>query len=347
MNKLDIHTIKKFPKIELHCHLDGSVSGLQVYENVKLLGINATKDEILSKIIAPEICQDLTEYLSCFEWLTKCLKNPTLIFLAIEDICRQAIEENIIYLELRFSPYHLSNDKFTMKQVVEAVIDAVNKMKDKYPLKIGIILCLMRGREESVNNQVIELANQFRDKIVGLDLAGNESKYPTKMYLKQLALINYLEIPFTIHAGETGDFDNIRDAILAGAKRIGHGIAAKKSEEVVSLIRERNITLEMCPKCNIQTKASKNWNDYPFNTFYRKEKLLVTINTDNRTVSNTSLSQEFELLNNYCSELNLNDLYQLTINALNASFLNNLENEQLKEKIETEYNKNFYFKESL
>jgi len=87
--------------------------------------------------------------------------------------------------------------------------------------------------------------------------------------------------------------------ILAGAKRIGHGIAAKKSEEVVSLIRERNITLEMCPKCNIQTKASKNWNDYPFDTFYRKEKLLVTINTDNRTVSNTSLLQEFELLKKF------------------------------------------------
>lgn len=329
------------PKIDLHCHLDGSISINQVKKNFCLIGLEWSDEEIQSKVVAPKLCSDLTEYLSCFHYLTKSISNSTLVFLAVKDICQQAYSENIVYLELRFSPIHLSNKIFSIEETVISVIKSVEFFEHKYPIKIGIILCMMRGQSFENNQYILNLANKYRNKISGVDLAGNEKKYQTYKYINLLEKACSMNIPLTVHAGETGNVDDVYTAINAGAKRIGHGIAASKNQALCNLIREKGVTLELCPVCNIQTQACKSWEEYPFLKFYKDERIPITINTDNRTVSRTNLTNEFKNIHSNCMELEAEDIRQLTLNSLKASFLNDKDKERIN-KLINEWYKNFY-----
>lgn len=337
MNKKITEAIAKdLPKIDLHCHLDGSVSKLQIRDNLAQLGIQTTLANIQKSVVAPEWCQDLTEYLMCFDLIKKSLATSETIRLAIFDICAQALLEKVVYLELRFSPFHLTTNSFTMEEVVLSVIRSVEEAEKLWDLKIGIILCMMRGRTEAINYQVLELAKRYRKNICGIDLAGNELKYPTIMYRDLLTEAVRLQFPVTVHAGEVGTVKNIYDAIELGANRIGHGIAAFRDEKLCMILKEKQIPLELCPRCNIQTRAAKSWETYPLKPFEQKG-ILVTINTDNRTVSNTSLTKELLAVHQNGYPLTIQDVKRLTLNSLKASFLNPMDKKIIKDRIEHYY----------
>lgn len=336
MQRLTPALIKQLPKIDLHCHLDGSVSLQQVQRNLALLSEPLPETILKKLIVAPQQCENLTEYLQCFEMLKRSLSNQQLILLGVLDICRQASEEHLVYLELRFSPYHLSSEQFSMEEVVLAVIEAVQQAQQHYPVKVGIILCMMRSRSLQINQQVLQLSLKYRAAICGVDLAGNEQKYPTKLYQILLNEVVQAGLPLTVHAGETGNPDNIRDAVQQGAKRIGHGIAAMQDEQLIQLLATKGVTLELCPVCNVQTRASHSWAAYPFATFFKEQQLHVTINTDNRTVSNTSLTREFLTLQEHFG-LTVEEMKQLTLNSLAASFTSEQEKQRLARQITDAY----------
>ena len=152
-----------------------------------------------------------------------------------------------------------------------------------------------------------------------MDLAGPEAGYPTQNFSQEFQLANQLGIPFTIHAGEAAGAENVQQAINLGASRIGHGIRAVESEQVMSDLAIKNIAVEMCPCSNLQTKAIDNLKNYPLRTFLQKG-IMATLNTDNMTVSQTEIKQEFELLE---SDYQLTEFEakKLLNNAINASFL--------------------------
>ena len=329
--------VKKLPKIELHCHLDGSVAIHTLEELCRLNGKVITKQELLAQVVAPEVCKDLAEYLSCFPLTTSLLDHEWALVVAVLSVVQQAADENVKYMEIRFSPEYVSTGDFTMEEAIQAVLKGKQLAETVFPVRLGILICLMRGRSDEVNRSLLDLAKKYKaEGVVGVDLAGNEAKYPMHLYRELFSYAKQLELPFTIHAGETGNFENIREAVEAGAKRIGHGIALQQQLEYKAVLQDKKVTLEMCPVCNIQTGAADSFAVYPFDVF-RKSGVLVSVNTDNRTVSNTSLTRELLTLHHFVTPLRVQDVKELMLNALEAAFIEDEIKQQLKEEMEQEY----------
>ena len=177
------------------------------------------------------------------------------------------------------------------------------------------------------NLKTIELASKYLAKgVVAIDLAGAEALYPTANFKRLFQIAKDKNIPFTIHAGEADGKDSILSAISFKTKRIGHGVRCIEDNEVLNLIKENNITLEVCPTSNIQTNIFENYYDHPIKKLYDMD-ILVTVNVDNMTVSNINLTQEYEkLVQNF--NFTLKDLKKMNINAINVAFLS----DELKEK---------------
>lgn len=315
--------IKKIPKIELHCHLDGSVSERVLKNEMKeTTGIHA-----------PFPCEDLKEYLQCFDRILPFLQTEEALEAAARDVIRQAAEEHVIYTEIRFSPGLHCKNGLSYKQVCKAVLKGLEKGEKEFGVKSRAILCLMRGKNDAYNERILDTAKEFLGYgIGGIDLAGNEAAYPPKLYQSFFKKAYDLGIPFTIHAGECQSAENVRDAIEMGAKRIGHGVAIAENEEVKALCRKFGICLEMCPISNLQTGAVKEMDKYPFWRLH-EEGVVSTVHTDNRTVSNTNLTKEWSVLTQHFPQIDEAVIVKANIAAAQATFLPNGEKNRLVKEL--------------
>lgn len=307
-------------KVELHLHLDGSLSHSFYKTMTQEIGLAMTDEEIRSAVTVPENCTSLVEYLRRFELPTKILQTARALTLATLDLIRQLEAQDVFYAEIRFAPQLHTNCGLTQQQAVEAVLKGVELAKqEQLQIQIGILLCMMVTGTEAANRETAELAVAYKNKgIAGLDLAGAEGAVPMIQFKPLFQIAYDAALPFTIHAGECGDYENINQAISFGARRIGHGCAALFSEECMNLIQREGITLEMCPTSNIQTKAVPSLEEHPIKQFLRRG-LLVTVNTDNMTASNTTLTKEYQELKKHLQLTNA-DLQTVNENALKAAF---------------------------
>ncbi|MCB5953307.1 adenosine deaminase [Enterococcus sp. BWT-B8] len=329
----------RVPKIELHCHLDGSITPKVIRKMYDLSStpLNLTDEELKRKVSAPKKYQNLTEYLSCFPMVTAVLNTRTALKLALMDLMDQASKENVLYQEIRFSPKYLSSDGLSMEEVIESLVQAKSEIEDNYSISIGLIACCMRGHSEETNLEVVRLAKKYQKfGLVGIDLAGNEIKYPTKEYKKIFSYAETVGLSYTIHAGETGNIENVHYAIEFGAKRIGHGVALAKDRSMMKLAEEKEILLEMCPVCNIQTGASEDWGNYP-TTLFDEMGVKYCFNTDNRTVSNTTMTREFTEIDKNKQKMSESEVKNQTLLAVDYLFITEAEKKNLRERIRTFY----------
>lgn len=312
---------KDIKKVELHLHLDGSV-------RVKTAEELLNKPNLFDKMSVSKNTTNLTDYLTKFDIPISLMQTKENLTRISHELVEDLIEDNVIYAEIRFAPNFHTKNGLNINEVVEAVLEGLKSDK----IKTNLILCMMRGHEFLDNKKVIDTAKKYIDKgVCAIDLAGDEIKYKTSLYNDLFIYAEELGIPFTIHAGEAGDISNIIEAINLGTNRIGHGIKAINNQEILKMLKEKNITLEICPTSNLQTHAIDNYKNHPIQYFYQNN-ILTTINTDNNTVSNITLSTEYELLNKYFG-YTLEDFKKFNINAINASFLSDGEKIKLKEKI--------------
>ena len=317
--------LKQMPKVELHLHLDGSISPKLAS---KLSGLS--EEFVKEKMIAPDKCKNLSEYLTKFDFPISLMQTKENLCLIAKDLVERLAEENVIYAEIRFAPMFHTKMGLTMDEVVEAVLDGLHQNKK---MKTNLILCLMRGMREEDNEKTILVAEKYLNKgVCAIDLAGAEDKYPIDAYLNLFSLAKTKNIPFTIHAGENGSSKEVEKAILQGAKRIGHGIHAINDEKVLDLIKEKDILLEICPTSNVQTNAVDLYENHPIKQFYEKN-IPLNINTDNDTVSNITLTKEYLKINQYFHFLE-KDYQIMNKNAIKHSFLNDLEKEEILQKLE-------------
>lgn len=309
-----------YKKIDLHLHLDGSLSYACLNTLALESGISLLEQELISVVTVNQNCTSLVEYLKCFDLPTKLLQTERSLTFAAFDLIQTLETQSLYYAEIRFAPQLHTLKGLTQQQAIEAVLKAVDMAKiQNLKVKIGIILCMMVTGSDKANLETAELAVAYQKKgVVGLDLAGAEGAVPLIEFqpLFQIAYKNNL--PFTIHAGECGDYENIKTAISYGTKRIGHGCAARFSKECMNLIKNEGIVLEMCPTSNIQTKAVSDFHEHPIKLFFDKG-ILVTVNTDNMTVSNTTLDKEYDLLKSYFKFTD-SDIKTLNENAEKAAF---------------------------
>lgn len=290
-------TTTNFPKIDLHLHIDGSLS-LPCFQTLASnVGLSMTDAQIRKAVMVSDTCQSLPEYLQCFELPTRLLQTEKALTLSTFDLIRNLEAQGLFYAELRFAPQHYTRQGLTQQQTVAAVLKGVDMAKKAgFHIRIGILLCMLVNGSPANNQETAELAVAYKDiGIAGLDLAGPESAVPMSEFQLLFHFAYQSGLPFTIHAGECGDYENISRAISFGARRIGHGCAARFSEECMRLLEKEQIVLEMCPTSNVQTKAVPTLAEHPIRIFFDRG-IAVTVNTDNMTVSNTTLDKEYELL---------------------------------------------------
>lgn len=286
---MTLDELKKIPKVELHCHLDGSLSPQFIQER---LGIFVSETELK----VSEDCSSLQEYLEKFELPGKCLRDETGLTRAGYDILSSMSEENVKYAEIRFSPLLHVTKKMNTEQVISSLLEGLNKGSKEFGIDFNVIICAMRHFSEKDNYEMLKTAHDFlRYGVCAADLAGAEASYPMSGFMELFSKVRKSGMPFTIHAGECGNVSNVLEAVEIGARRIGHGIAMVGHPDVQALLREKRIGIEMCPISNLQTKAVKSKEDYPIREFLNAG-LLVTVNTDNRTVSDTTLVKELEFV---------------------------------------------------
>ena len=286
-----------FPKIDLHLHMDGSLSLPCFQALASESGLSMTDAQIREAVMVSDTCQSLPEYLQCFELPTRLLQTEKALTLSTFDLIRNLEAQGLFYAELRFAPQHYTRRGLTQQQTVAAVLKGVDMAKKAgFHIQIGILLCMLVNGSPADNQETTELAVAYKDiGVAGLDLAGPESAVP-KSELQPLFLFACQSgLPFTIHAGECGDYENISRAVSFGARRIGHGCAARFSEDCMRLLEKEQIILEICPTSNVQTRAVPSISEHPIRMFFDRG-IAVTVNTDNMTVSNTTLDKEYALL---------------------------------------------------
>lgn len=313
---------KDLKKIELHLHLDGSVRPSTVSE---ILGIPL--QETQEKMIVSTRNKDLTEYLKKFELPLEVLQTKENLIRISKELVEDLYEDNVIYAEIRFAPIFHTKKGLSVDDVVEAVLEGFNN-QDK--VKTNLIICMMRGAEVKDNIKTMEVAKRYLNKgVVAIDLAGDEKTYPTSDYEDLFIIAKTNNIPFTIHAGEAANYTSVEKAIDFGTKRIGHGVNSIYNKQTIKKIIENKITLEVCPTSNIQTKVVGSYGMHPIKKLVNKG-VLVTINTDNRTVSDITLSKEYQLLHENFG-FDVDDFNNFNLNAINASFLNDYEKDVLRD----------------
>lgn len=279
----------KLPKIEQHCHLDGSLSRTFVE---KRLGRKVQESELQ----VSEDCASLNEYLDKFVLPCSCIEDAEGLMAAGYDFISQMKKENVVYTEVRFAPLNPIHESLSLDRVLESLLTGLEKGKQEFGVEYNVIVCAMRHHSEETNLGMFRAAREFLGTgVCAGDLAGAEALFPMSEFRNLFTEVRKLGMPFTIHGGECGNVQNIIDAVSAGAGRIGHGIAMRGNREVQKLCREKRIGIEMCPISNLQTRAVEDASAYPLREFL-DAGLAVTVNTDNRTVSNTTLSKELEFV---------------------------------------------------
>ncbi|MBD9007311.1 MAG: adenosine deaminase [Clostridium sp.] len=287
--------------VELHLHLDGSLRPETVWELAKEQGVELpakSAEEVKYKMEVPEDCKTLEEYLERFDLPLLVLQRADAIERVTFELVEDLANEGVDYAEIRFAPQLSVNGGLTQDEVVEAAIRGAERGMKMYPqIRVGLILCCMRGADnEELNMQTVETAKKYLgDVVCAVDIAGAEGLFPTENFAPVFAKVREYGIPMTIHAGEAAGPDSMKTALSFGTRRIGHGVAAIDDPELIKRLIDENVTLEVCVTSNYHTKVVPAINMHPIHKLLEKG-VHVTVNSDNRTCSRTTLQKEKEVL---------------------------------------------------
>ncbi len=314
--------------IDLHVHLDGSLPTATVKKLAAMQGINiadTAKDDtaLIAKLQVSEDCRDLNEYLEKFDFPLMLMQTSEALEESTYALLREQKKQGLIYSEIRFAPQLHMKKGLSQKEVVEAVLRGRQRAKEDFDMECGIILCCMRGADNSPNEATLYAAADMLKAhrgVVAVDLAGAEKLFLTSDYEKLFILAKELGLPFTIHAGEADGPESIWKAVEFKASRIGHGIRAVEDEVLMKELAKRQIPLELCPTSNLNTKVFDNIKDYPLMKLINSG-VKVTINTDNMTVSGTTLAKELNMVKS-AFELSDECMLKLLVNSAEAVFPN-------------------------
>lgn len=327
--------IKRLPKVELHDHLDGGLRPQTVIDLASKYDVSIPYDNVEQlQSWFDEGCRlkSLSLYLQTFSVTTAVMQTEE----ALRRVAYEAVldwkAENIVYGEIRFAPVLHMAKGLTLDQIVQAVLSGLDQGRRDTGVHFGLILCAMRNQSANASLEIAKLAVAYRDRgVVGFDIAGDEDGNPPKAHLDAFQYIRNKNFNITIHAGEAFGLDSIWQAIqVCGAHRIGHGtrlvddmtLEGSKIEQMGDLahfIQDRRIPLEMCLSSNVGTGAASSFTTHPFPVFFRNH-FRVCLCTDNRLMSNTTLTKEMELaVENY--GLSLKELEKVSVNAMKSAFV--------------------------
>ncbi|WP_318205159.1 adenosine deaminase [Streptomyces sp. SCL15-4] len=332
-SRIDTETLRRLPKAVLHDHLDGGLRPATVVELADAAGHTLpTTDpgELAAWYVEAANSGDLVRYIATFEHTLAVMQTREGLLRTAEEYVLDLAADGVVYAEVRYAPELMLKGGLTLPEVVEAVQEGLAAGMAKAaaagtPVRVGTLLCGMRMFDRV--REAAELAVAYRDAgVVGFDIAGAEDGFPPADHLDAFAYLRAESMPFTIHAGEAYGLPSIHQALqVCGAQRIGHGV--RLTEDIVdgklgrlaSWVRDRRIALEMCPTSNLQTGCATSVKEHPI-TALKDLGFRVTLNTDNRLVSGTTMTREMSLLVEQAG-WTAEDLRTVTVNALKSAFI--------------------------
>ena len=313
------------PKIELHLHLDCSLS----YQVASRIEPSLTVEQYRHNFTAPVRCQDLADYLSRAEHGIRLMQSPQQLEWVTLDLMEQLNSEGVLYAEIRFAPLLHTRKGMAPEAAVSVVNEALEKGIKATRLEARLILCTLRHFSESESLQTIRLVEQFKGThVVGFDIAGDEAGYPVEAHTAAFHYARQRGIPCTSHAGEARGADSIWEVLRNFTpQRIGHGVRCAEDPGLVEHLKTNNIHLEVCPTSNLQTNMYESLASHPVNYLYN-QGLSLGINTDGRAISNVTLEEEYRQLHD-TFHWEKEQLLQCNLHALEAAFVE----EEVKEPI--------------
>lgn len=339
MASLDLATIRQLPKVLLHDHLDGGVRPQTVAELAAETGYADLPESDPTRLAAwfraAADSGSLDRYLETFRHTVGVMQTPEALFRVAAECAEDLAADGVVYAEVRYAPELHTDRGLTLAEVVEAVQAGFREGERRsgaagHPIRIGTLLTAMRTA--AMSRQIAELAVEFRDRgVVGFDIAGREAGFPPTRHLDAFEYLRRENAHFTIHAGEAFGLPSIWEAIQwCGADRLGHGVRIVDDIEkrpdgtyhlgpLAAYVRDRRIPLELCPTSNVMTGAAASMADHPIGLLAQL-RFRVTINTDNRLMSDTTMSQEMAAV---CEAFGwgVRELRLLTVNAMKSAFI--------------------------
>lgn len=307
--------------LDLHLHLDGSLPVSTVIKLATLQNIPLPSEDektLKTYLAVSPAAQSLNDYLKCFDLPLTLLQSREAVELSVYELIQELTKQGIVYSEIRFAPQLHTKNGCKQNEIIEAAIKGLKKAEKEFSTKSNLILCTMRGGSERDNLETVRLAAEYLNSgVCAVDLAGAEALYKTEIYRNVFDFAGKLQIPFTIHAGEADGAQSVKTAVSFGARRIGHGVAAVNDIDLLSEIKRKNIAIECCLSSNMQTRAVTDISTHPIKEFLRMG-INASINTDNMTVSDTTIEREFSLLKRIAPDASRKELI---LNAVNAAFL--------------------------
>ncbi|MDD5719331.1 MAG: adenosine deaminase [Candidatus Krumholzibacteria bacterium] len=328
------------PKTDLHVHLDGSLRPstlLELARSRDLLPDLRDTGAVLAACRAPAECSSLEDYLKIFDITLQVMQDADALERIAWELAEDAHGENVRWLEVRYSPILHQRQGLELDAVVAAVQKGLARAQRCYGIRCGQIICGIRHLDPSGSSDLARLAARWRGRgVVGFDLAGAERDHPARAHLEAFGIVRAANVAVTVHAGEAYGPASIHQALhYAGARRLGHGTRLIEDRELLAWVNDFRIAVEVCLASNVQTRAVKSLSEHPIGRFLR-EGLRVTLNTDNRLVSGTTVTGEYAMAVD-AFDLDLDAVLGLVLNGFKAAFLPLAAKQRLIEQVLAEF----------
>jgi adenosine deaminase len=326
-------TFRQLPKIELHLHLDCSLS----HAVASRLDPGLTREAFARDFIAPAKCRDLADYLTRAPSGIRLLQSREALRLAVEDLFAQLQEDGVIYAEIRFAPLLHTEQGLNPAAVVEAVDRAMEEAIRATGVEARLILCTLRHYAEAQSLETAQLVEAFRgSRVAALDLAADEAGFPIAAHIPAFRFAQERGLARTAHAGEARGAESVRETLAElQPSRLGHGVRSIEDPGLLDSLVANRIHLEVCPSCNVQTGVCEAYAEHPVHRLFQAG-VSMGINTDTRTITNITLSKEYQRLEETFG-WGLAHFRRCNLDALAAAFLDQPTQARLREKILISY----------
>lgn len=315
--------IERLPKTDLHVHLDGSVRIDTLLELADEHGVELPHHDpaALYDYMHVQDARDLVDYLSRFDVTLAVMQRGDALERVAFELAEDAAAENVRYLEVRFSPVLHQQDGLTMEESVEAPLRGLRRAEEAFGIRTGLIICGIRNMSPHTSMGLADLTVAFKHRgVVAFDLAGAEYNNPAKMHRESFYRVGNANVAATIHAGEAFGPESIHQALhYCNANRIGHGTRLFEDPDLMQYVNDFRVPLEICLTSNVQTRVVASFADHPLRLYY-DEGLVVTLNTDNRLMSGTTVTDEYWRAHEHLG-FGWGDLCAIAVHGFESAFL--------------------------
>jgi adenosine deaminase len=327
--------LERLPKTDLHVHLDGSLRAETLIELAREIDapLPSTDPATLRRYMRVSDARSLEDYLTRFEITLTVMQDADAIERIACELALDAAAENVWYMETRFCPALCTHRGLDSHQVVEAALRGLRQAEAQTGIRGGVIVCALRSLDPSHSLEMARLAVDFKNHgVVALDLAGREAGHPPSEHLEAFLFAAKANLAVTIHAGEAYGPPSIHEAVhLCGARRIGHGTRLLEDPDLLAYVNDFRIPLEICLTSNVQTRVAPDYATHPL-ARYLGDGLIVSLNTDNRLMSGTTVTNELWQAHTHL-DLDWDRLVELTLMGFDSAFLPFAEKKAMIERV--------------